>query len=73
MAYSHRAEREQTHVQETEPGPMGPTQWQIQDFPEEGAPTPEGSANILFDQFFSKHCMKIKKFWPRGRVPSVPP
>ena len=29
------------------------SQWRIQDFPQ-GAPTPEGDANILFDQFLPK-------------------
>ena len=36
------------------------TQWRIQDFPE-GAPTPKGSANLLFSKFFAENCMKIKK------------
>ena len=29
-------------------------QWRIQDFLEEGAPTPQGDANIRFCQFFPK-------------------
>ena len=41
-------------------------QWRIQDFLEQGTPTPEGDANTLFDQFFSKNCMKLRKFWPKG-------
>ena len=42
-------------------------QWRIQDFPEGGARQPErGGANLLFDQFFSENCMKMKKFWSRG-------
>ena len=40
-------------------------QWRIQDFPEDGAPTPEGG-NILFNQFSHEFCMNMKKFWSRG-------
>ena len=29
-------------------------QWRIQDFPEEGAPTPQGGANVRFCQIFPK-------------------
>ena len=55
------------------------TQWQIQDFPEEGTPTPWGGGlrqhTILPN--FSKICMKLKEFEPqwegRGvRVPRAP-
>ena len=38
-------------------------QWRIQDFSEEGAPTPK-SAIIL--PFFAKNCMKMKEFGPPG-------
>ena len=42
-------------------------QWRIQDFPEEGVPTPRrGGANIWFCQNFPKNCMKLKEFGPRG-------
>ena len=44
------------------PNVMG-TQWQIQDFPERGAPTPN-SAIIL--QFFAENCIKMKKIGPPG-------
>ena len=51
-------------------------QWRIQDFPEEGAPTPPGGggvgANIRICQIFPKNCMKLKDFGP-GRGPSRPP
>ena len=51
-------------------------QWRIQDFPEEGAPTPK-SAIIL--PFFAKNCMKMKEFGRTGggtrplRPPLDPP
>ena len=48
------------------------SQWRIQDFPEERAPTPQGGANI---RYFPKTCMKLKEFGPRwggGRVPRAP-
>ena len=41
-------------------------QWQIQDFPEEGALTPRGGANLLFGQFFSKTAWKWRNFAPEG-------
>ena len=53
----------QTPLSRHPPGqiPLGHTsplgrhlQWQIQDFPEEGAPTPQGGANIRFCQKFPK-------------------
>ena len=40
-------------------------QWRIQDFPEQGVPTPEGRAlGHTIWQIVPEHCMKIKKFWP---------
>ena len=35
-------------------------QWRIQDFPEEGAPTPHGGANIRFCQIFLH---EIERIW----------
>ena len=40
---------------------IGKNQLRVQDFPD-GTPAPEGSANILFDHFFSKNHMKMNKF-----------
>ena len=40
-------------------------QWQIQDFPEEEAPTPGGRQPIIWP-IFPKNCMKMKKFWARS-------
>ena len=46
-------------------------QWQIQDFPQGGAPTPKIA--IIF-QFFAENCMKMKEFGPPGGcVPGAPP
>ena len=48
-------------------------QWQIQDFPQGGAPIPELG---LFCQFFAKNCMKMKEFGPPGgggRASLAPP
>ena len=45
------------------------------EFPRRGAATPEGGANLLFDQFFPENCMKMNKLWPRqggGRASLVP-
>ena len=50
-------------------------QWRIQDFPEEGAPIPEGGeTQPIIWPIFPKNCMKIKKSQARGRahVPRVP-
>ena len=48
-------------------------QWRIQDFPEEGAPTPRGGRQYTILPNFSKNCMKLKEFGPRGRrVPRAP-
>ena len=33
---------------------VGPLQWRIRDFPEEGAPTPEWGTSLLFGQFSQK-------------------
>ena len=49
--------------------PLPPT---VQDFPEEGAPTTRGGANIRFCQNFPKNCMKLKEFGPPGGVPRAP-
>ena len=43
------------------------TQWRIQDFPEEGAPTPQGGANIRFCQNFPKTAWNWKNLDPQGR------
>ena len=40
-------------------------QWRIQDFPEEGAPTPRGRQPMILS-IFAENCMKMKKFWPPG-------
>ena len=49
------------------------TQWRIQDFPEVGAPTPRGDANIRFCQKFPKTAWNWKNLDPRGaRVPRAP-
>ena len=42
----------------------------VQDFPEEGTPTPEGAQTNYLTNFF-EHCMKIKKFWPKGSPPPI--
>ena len=43
-------------------------QWRIQDFPEEGAPTPQGGRQHTISPKFPKNCMKLKEFGPPGRV-----
>ena len=51
-------------------------QWRIQDFPQEGAPTPKTA--IIF-HIFAENCMKMKEFGPPGggarpwRPPLDPP
>ena len=40
-----------------------PTQWRIQDFPEEGAPTPRGHQHTILPNFLT-NCMKLKEFGP---------
>ena len=49
------------------------SQWRIQDFPEEGAPTPRGCQHTILPNF-PKNCMKLKEFGPpgRGARPSPP-
>ena len=42
------------------------TQWRIQDFPEEGAPTPQGGRQHTILPNFPKNCMKLKEFGPQG-------
>ena len=42
------------------------TQWRIQDFPEEGAPTLHGAPTYDFAKFSEKNCMKLKEFGPPG-------
>ena len=41
-------------------------QWRIQDFPEEGAPTPQGGRQHTILPNFPKNCMKLKEFGPPG-------
>ena len=49
-------------------------QWQIQDFAEEGALTPEGGRQPIIWSIFPENCMKMKKFWAGGAsVPRAPP
>ena len=51
-------------------------QWRIQDFPEEGAPTPQGGANIWFRHIFPKTAWNWKNLGPRGgggRASLMPP
>ena len=44
-------------------------QWRIQDFPEEGTPTPQHT--ILLN--FPKNCMKLKEFGTRRGAASLTP
>ena len=46
------------NVQEVESG----RQWRIQDFPEEGAPTPRWGRQLLFSPKIPENCMKMKEF-----------
>ena len=46
-------------------------QWRIQDFPEEGAPTPRGGANIRFCQIFPKTALNWKNLDPRGGASKI--
>ena len=41
-------------------------QWRIQDFPEEGAPTPQGGRQHMILPIFPENCMKLKEFGPPG-------
>ena len=43
-------------------------QWRIQDFPEEGAPTPRGGAPTYDFAIFPQKLHEIERIWaPRGR------
>ena len=49
------------------------SQWRIQDFPEEGAPTPQGAPTYEFAKF-SQKLHEIERIWTRGgRVSLAPP
>ena len=41
-----------------------PLQWRIQDFPQGGANSQSGFANLLFCKFFAENCMGMKEFGP---------
>ena len=52
---------------------MEPDQWRIQDFPEEGAPTPRGAPTYDFAKF-SQKLHEIERIWiPWGRASLAPP
>ena len=54
---------------ETHQGSFSNTlQWRIQDFPEEGAPTPQGGRQHKILRKFLKNCMKLIEFGPQGTV-----
>ena len=44
-------------------------QWRIQDFPEEGAPTPGGGAPTYDFAIFSQKLHEIERIWARRRAP----
>ena len=46
-------------------------QWRIQDFPKEGAPTPQGGANIWFCQNFPKTAWNWKNLDRGGRASKI--
>ena len=46
-------------------------QWRIQDFPEEGAPTPRGGRQHTFLPNFPKNCIKLKEFGPPGGASKI--
>ena len=49
-------------------------QWRIQDFPEEGAPTPRGGEPTYdLAKFSQENCMKLKEFGPLGGHASLAP
>ena len=51
-------------------------QWRIQDFSEEGAPTPQGGAPTYDFAKFSQKLYEIERIWAPGggvRVPRAPP
>ena len=54
---------------------FNPQQWRIQDFPEEGAPTPWGRRQHKILPNFPKKLHEIERIWaPGGSVrPSLPP
>ena len=41
-------------------------QWRIQDFPEEGAPTPQGGAPTYDFAIFSRKLHEIERIWAPG-------
>ena len=45
---------------------IGPRQWRIQDFPEEGALTPKGGRQPIIWPIFPENCMKKKKSGTKG-------
>ena len=47
---------------------LNQNQWRIQDFPEGGANSQSGCANL----FFAENCMKMKEFGPRWGRPRHP-
>ena len=48
-------------------------QWQIEDFPEGRINPGRKCANLVFGNFFVKHCVKLKEIEPkRERVPGSP-
>ena len=52
---------------------MRTNQWRIQDFIEEGAPTPRGAPTYDLAKF-SQKLHEIERIWTRGvRVPRAPP
>ena len=55
------------------PSIFGAEQWRIQDFPEEGAPTPRGRQHMILPNF-PKNPMELKEFGTWGGAhPSSPP
>ena len=48
-------------------------QWRIQNFPEEGAPTPGGGRQHTILAYFPKNYMKLKEFGPGGGGMSLVP
>ena len=52
---------------------LKPKQWRIQDFPEEGAPTPQGVRQHTILPNFPKNCMKLKEFGSQGGRASLAP
>ena len=54
-------------------GILNTQQWRIQDFPEEGAPTPRGGGAPTYEfAKFSQKMHEIERIWTGGR-PSRPP